>query len=116
MEIANRYECESAVGDVIEKPNTQGGGSFAVQMTGARFQRQCGVQLNASKAGNDDSPVRPAKHSRNSLGAEFWVIELNKRAGVEEIIHRFQNRSSRSVMIASDQELASFAVILRTSS
>ena len=85
-------------------------------MTGARFQRQCGVQLNASKAGNDDSPVRPAKHSCNSLGAEFWVIKLDERAGVEKVVHRCQNRSSRSAMIASDQELASFAVILRTSS
>ena len=85
-------------------------------MTGARFKRQCGVQLNASKAGDNDSPVRPAKHGCDLLGAEFRVIELNKRAGVEEVIHRFQNRSSRSAMIASDQELASFAVILLTSS
>jgi len=29
------------------------------------------VQLNASKAGDDDSPFRPVKHGRNSLGAEF---------------------------------------------
>jgi hypothetical protein len=50
------------------------------------------------------------------LGAEFWVVEFNERAGVEEVVHRFQNRSSRSAMIASDQELASIAVILRTSS
>ena len=85
-------------------------------MTGARFQRQCGVKLNASKAGDDDSPVRAAKNGRNSLGAEFWVVKLNKRAGVEKVVHRFQNRSSRAVMIASDQELASFAVIPRTSS
>ncbi len=85
-------------------------------MTGACFQRQCGVQLNAGKAGDDDSPVRPVKHGRDSLGAEFWVVELNERAGVEKVVHRFQNRSSRSAMIASDQELASFAVILRTSS
>jgi hypothetical protein len=44
------------------------------------------------------------------------VVKLNKRAGVEKVVHRFQNRSSRAVMIASDQELASFAVIPRTSS
>jgi hypothetical protein len=50
------------------------------------------------------------------LGAEFWVVKFNERAGVEEVVHRFQNRSSRSAMIASDQELASLAVILRTSS
>src|ERR1035441_3380440 len=105
VEFVNRHERDCAACDVIKKSNAQGGGSFAVEMTGARFQRQCGVQLNASKAGNDDSPVRPAKHSRNSLGAELWVIKLNKRAGVEEVIHRFQNRSSRSAMIASDQEL-----------
>jgi len=85
-------------------------------MTGARFQRQCGVQLNTSKAGDDDSPVRLAKHGRDPLGAEFWVVKLNERAGVEEVVHRFQNRSSRSAMIASDQEPASITVILRTSS
>jgi len=85
-------------------------------MTGARFQRQCGVQLNASKPGDNDSPVRPAKQGRDLLGAEFWVVEFNERAGVEEVVHRFQNRSSRSAMIASDQELASIAVIRRTSS
>ena len=73
-------------------------------MTGARLQRQRGVQLNAGKAGDDDSPVRLAKHGGDSLGAEFWVVKLNKRAGVEEVVHRFQNRSSRSAMIASDQD------------
>src|ERR1035437_706001 len=116
VEFANRHERDCAACDVIKKSNTQCRGSFTVQMTSARFQRQCGVQLNASKAGNDDSPVRPAKHGCNSLGAEFWVAKLNKRAGVEKVVHRFQNRSSRAVMIASDQELASFAVIPRTSS
>jgi hypothetical protein len=85
-------------------------------MTRARFQCQCGMQLNASKAGDDDPPVRSAKHGRDLLGAEFWVAEFNERAGVEEVVHRFQNRFSRSAMIASDQELASSAVILRTSS
>jgi hypothetical protein len=44
------------------------------------------------------------------------VVKLNERAGVEEVVHRCQNRSSRSAMIASDQELQSLAVILRTSS
>ncbi len=85
-------------------------------MASARFQRQCGVQLNASKTGDDDLPVRPTKHGRDLLGPEFWVVKLNERAGVEEVVDRGQNRSSRSAMIASDQELASFAVILRTSS
>jgi hypothetical protein len=84
--------------------------------TRARFQRQRGVQLHPGKAGDDDLPVRLAKHGRNSLAAAFWVIKLNERAGVEVVVRRFQNRSSRSAMIASDQELASLAVILRTSS
>ena len=115
VKLANRDERDCAACDVIKKSDAQGGGPFAVEMTSARFQRQCGMQLNASKPGDDDSPVRPAKHGCDLLGAEFWMIKLNKRAGVEEVIHRFQNRSSRSAMIASDQELASFAVILRTS-
>lgn len=85
-------------------------------MTGARFQRQCGVQLDASKAGDDNSPVRRAKHARDPLRAEFWMVQLNERAGVEEVVHRVQNRSSRSVVMASDQELVSIAVIRRTSS
>jgi hypothetical protein len=58
-------------------------------MAGARLQRQCGVQLNPSKAGNDDSPVRPAEHGCDPLSAEFWVVELDERAGVEEVVHRF---------------------------
>src|ERR1039458_3656061 len=116
VEIANRDERDCAACGVIEKSNTQGGGSFSVQMTRARFQRQGGMQLNASKAGDDDPPVRSPKQGRDLLGAEFWVVEFNERAGVEEVVHRFQNRSSRSAIIASDQELASIAVILRTSS
>jgi ribosomal protein L7Ae-like RNA K-turn-binding protein len=44
------------------------------------------------------------------------MVQLNERAGVEEVVHRVQNRSSRSVVMASDQELVSIAVIRRTSS
>jgi hypothetical protein len=72
VKVANRDERDCAACDVIKKSNTQGGGSFAVEMTGARFQRQCGMQLNASKPGDDDSPVRPAKHGCNLLGAVPW--------------------------------------------
>ena len=82
----------------------------------ARFQRQCGVQLDASKTRNNDSTVRPAEHGRDPLGAEFRVVRLHERAGVEEVVHRFQNRPARSAAIASDQELGSTAVIRRTSS
>lgn len=61
-------------------------------------------------------PVRHAKQGRNPLGAQFRMIELDERAGVEEVVHRRQNRSSRSATIASDHEPASAAVIPRTSS
>jgi hypothetical protein len=44
------------------------------------------------------------------------VVKLNECAGVEEVIHRCQGRSSRSAMIVSDQEVGSLAVILRISS
>lgn len=64
----------------------------------------------------DELKATVPKHGCDLLGAEFWVVKFNERAGVEEVVHRFQNRSSRSAMIASDQELASLAVILRTSS
>jgi hypothetical protein len=39
-------------------------------MTRASFQRQGGMQLNASKAGDDDPPVRFAKQGLDLLGAE----------------------------------------------
>lgn len=116
VEIVNRYECECAVCDIIKKPNTQGGHVSSGQMAGARFQRQRRVKLDAGKAGDDDSPVRFAKHGGDSLGAQFRVIKLNECAGVEEVVHRCQNRSWRSAIIASDQELGSLAVILRISS
>ena len=116
VKLANRDERDCAACHVIEKSNTQCGGSLVIQMTGARLQRQCGVQLNAGKAGDNDAPVRPAKQGRDSLGAEFWMVQLNECAGIEEAVHRFRNRSSRSATITSDQEVASFAVILRTSS
>jgi uncharacterized protein YfaP (DUF2135 family) len=61
VEIANRHECECAVCDVIKKPNTQGGGFFSIQMTGAHFQSQRRVQFYAGKAGDHDSPVRLGK-------------------------------------------------------
>ena len=39
VEIANRYECECAVCDVIKKPNTQGGRVSSAQMARTCFQR-----------------------------------------------------------------------------
>jgi hypothetical protein len=74
------------------------------------------AECNSTPASREMMTRRPAKHGRDLLGAEFCVVKLKERAGVEEVVHRLQNRSSRSAMIASDQELTSFAVILRTSS
>lgn len=85
-------------------------------MAGANSQRQSGVQLNASEAGDDDSPVRRTKHGGDPLRAKFWVVQLNECAGVEEVIRHVQSRSSRCAMIVPDQEPGSLAVILRISS